>query len=126
LKGCNGEMEVAIAQGFVLERVQFAVLGLLVIFATGLYGNAMREERRQMRQLVDKIAYACTVMDDESNYMYSIRKSSNIYLTRTTSFRYSTNERYPHLNGMYVRFRGSYAPWTYHCVTVSSLVPHRL
>lgn len=27
---------------------------------------------------------------------------------------------------MYVRFRGSYAPWTYHCVTVSSLVPHRL
>lgn len=31
---------MAIAQGFVLERVLFAVLGLLIIFAVRLYGNA--------------------------------------------------------------------------------------
>jgi len=62
-----------------------------------------------MSQLVVKIAYACTMMDDESNYMYIVRKSSDIYLTRTTGFRYSTNEKYSHLNKIHRMEPGTWA-----------------
>lgn len=37
---------MVIAQCFVLDRIQFAVLGLLIIFAMRLYGNAKDRGKR--------------------------------------------------------------------------------